>query len=307
MIKIKEKIAEIRSHLSKEWVGYLMVVPLLIGILVFCYWPPISGLMLAFVEQTSMTAPKFVGFDNFAALFKDQIFLDSIPIMFKILIPRLLISITVPLIIAEIIFNMRKEKAQGVYRILILLPIVAPGIVGLLIWRSIYDPQSGLLIEVVRGLGLAAEGEIIDWLGDPKYIIFSVIFMGFPWIGGTAVLIYMSGLMSISSEMLEASSLDGAGTFRRIISIDFPLLIGQIKYFLVFGLIGGFQDYGIQLVLTEGGPAGATMVPGYYLFQMLDVHDQMGYASAIGVVLFVTIAIFIGISFLIGRKDRNEG
>ncbi|MGN1098964.1 MAG: carbohydrate ABC transporter permease, partial [Christensenellales bacterium] len=137
----------------------------------------------------------------------------------------------------------------------------------------------------------------INWLHDPNIIIFSIILIGFPWIGGTSTLIYASGLMNISNQVIEASKLDGASTFRRIVSIDLPLLSGQIRYFLIFGIIGGFQDYGTQFTLTNGGPGYSTYVPGWYMYKLAFTDDRMGYASAISAVLFLAILIVTAICF----------
>lgn len=291
------------KHMRQNYAGYLMLAPLFIGILVFCYFPPISGLRLAFFEVTSNTQEVFVGFDNFRALFRDEVFLSSIPTMFIIMIPKLVIGIVVPFIMAELLLSVRSSRMQSLYRILILLPIVAPGVVNLLIWRGIYDASSsGILNGILMAFGVK---QPINWLGDENWVIFSIIFMGFPWVGGTSVLIYLSGLGAISGEMMEAARLDGAGTLRRIFSIDLPLLLGQIKYFWVFGLIGGFQDYGVQLILTEGGPHGTTYVPGYYLYIKVKRDDALGYASAIGVVLFAVIAIVTGLSLKFFKTDKT--
>lgn len=113
--------------------------------------------------------------------------------MAKIQLPKLVIGIVVPLVMAELIFNLSSRRAQYWYRILILFPIVTPGVVSTLIWKYMYDPNNGLLTALLRAFGVLDGGAVIDWLGDPQWVIFSVIFMGFPWIGGTAVLIYMSG------------------------------------------------------------------------------------------------------------------
>ena len=94
---------------------------------------------------------------------------------------------------------------------------------------------------------------------------------------------------------MEAAKLDGCGTFRRIRSIDIPLLIGQIRYFLVFGFIGLMQDYSLQIVLTNGGPGYKTYVPGWYMYRMAFTSGRYGYASAIGATMF--FAIFV-ISFV---------
>lgn len=296
----------IKRHWRKNAVGYFMILPLLLGILVFSYYPPISGLRLAFFQKRSNTTEVFVGFDNFKRLFRDDLFLKSIPTMFKIMIPRLIIGVVVPLVMAELIMGIKSKKAQTVFRVLILLPIVAPGIVNTLIWSNILDASSnGILNGLLHALGMSPDKNI-NWLGDYDWVIFSIIFMGFPWVGGTSVLIYMSGLMSMSQEMIEASRLDGAGTWRRIFTMDLPHILGQIKYFVVFGVIGGFQDYGTQLVLTHGGPGDATYVPAYYLFNVIQLDDDLGYASAIGVVLFVTIAISAGLLMALFKTDKTE-
>ena len=262
---------------------------------------------LSFFEKGSVGDTTFVGISNYKTLFQDDVFLRSIPTMFSIMIPRLIIGIVVPLIMAELIFGVRSLKLQGVYRVMVLVPIVAPGVVGTLIWRNIFDPTNGLLTAVVRLLGILKPDQIIDWLGNPDWVVPSIIFMGFPWVGGTSVLIYMSGLMSISSEVLEAAKLDGASVLCRITRIDLPLLIGQIRYFLIFGLIGGFQDYSTQIVLTDGGPGYSTYVPGYYMYQQAFMHDNMGYASAIGSVMFLVIMIVSLFAFKFVSSKNMQG
>ena len=295
-----------KSLLARIWqarIAYLLLAPLLIGLIVTAYFPPISGLYHSLFDWNANGREVFIGLDNFKELFQDPVFLNSIPTLFKLMIPRLLISVIVPLIAAELIFGVRSKRWQYNYRVMVLLPMVAPGLVYTLLWQKIYDPQSGLLSTILRGLGLIGQDQIVNWLGDPKLVIPALIFMGFPWIGGTAVLIYMSGLMNISGEVIEASILDGCTPMQRIRHIDLPLLIGQIKYFLVFGLIGGIQDYNSQLVLTQGGPGYTTYVPGYYMYIKAFGASRMGYASAVGVVMFVVI---FGLTILIMRYKKKE-
>ncbi|MFD0715802.1 carbohydrate ABC transporter permease [Paenibacillus sp. GCM10027626] len=269
--------------------AYLFLSPLFIGLILFCYYPPISGIYHSFFDWDSVGKEVFVGLDNYRELFRDQVFLDSIPTAFLILVPRLIIGIVIPLIAAEMIFNVRKKKAQSIYRVLILLPIVAPGVVGLLIWKNIYDPANGLLISIMKAFGWIAPDAVIDWLGSADLIIPSIIFMGFPWIGGTSVLIYMAGLMNISTEVIESAELDGASLLRRIWHIDLPHLMGQVRFFLIFGIIGGLQDFGIQIVLTSGGPGYSTYVPAYYMYVEAFTAGRMGYATTIGTVMFIVI------------------
>ena len=131
-------------------------------------------------------------------------------------------------------------------------------------------------------------GEVVDFLNDPKWVISTIIILGFPWTNGTSILIYISGLNAISEEVIEASRLDNCSTLKRIFKIDFPLLLGQVRYFFIFGLIGLLQDYSIQIVLTNGGPGYSTYVLGG-IYKLAFTSGRYGHASAIGMFLFVII------------------
>lgn len=284
--------------------AYLFLLPLFAGLLIFSYYPAFSGIYHSFFDWSTDGTKNFIGIQNFTELFRDPIFINSIPAMFKLMIPRLIIGIVAPLVMAELIYYVQSARLQYVFRVVCLLPMVAPGVVGTLLWRYIYDPSEGLAVTLVRLFGIVDQNVNIDWLGNPDLTIPSIIFMGFPWIGGTSVLIYLSGLMGIASEVKEASVLDGCGTFKRIMKIDLPLIMGQIRYFFIFGIIGGLQDYGVQLILTQGGPGYTTYVPGYYMFKSAFSYGRMGYASAIGTLLFIFIMILTVLSFrLLKNKD----
>lgn len=290
------------AYVWRHKAAYLMVAPLMIGILIFCYYPPVYGIILAFTNKTSTPMKKvdFVAFDNFIKLFQTPEFVNSFKSMLIIQIPRLISGIVTPLIYAEIIFNIKSVKAQSKYRILVLLPMVAPGVVFNLVWKQIYNSAPDALMNtIVRALGFIGEGEGINWLNaeKPWQTIFAIEFMGFPWIGGSQVLIYLSGIMNIPKDIFEAADLDGATTFQKIMKIHLPLISGQIRYFLIFGIIGGLQDYGTQVVLTNGGPGYSTYVPGYFMYKRMYGDGEYGQAAAVGVILFLIIMIFTVISF----------
>lgn len=293
--KFRNRCKKFIKTVWKYKAGYLMAAPLMVGLLIFSFYPFVYGLGLSFFNKTDKTM-SFAGADNFVRLMRDSLFLKSMGTMGKIFFFKVLIGIVAPLVMAELIFSVKSEKMQNVYRILVLLPMVAPGVVGMLIWKQIYAVDGGVLNEILKTLGIIKQD--IDWLGDSKWVLFSVVFLGFPWVGGTSVLIYMSGLMAISGEVFEASRLDGCPVLRRIFYIDLPLLRGQIRYFLVFGIIGALQDYSVQVVLTGGGPNEFdTYVPGYYMYKMAFTNNNFGYAAAIGTVIFLLAGVFTIISY----------
>ena len=283
--------------------GYLFILPRMLGLLIVSYYPAFSGIYHSFFDWDSVGTAKFIGVENYRELFRDEVFLTAFGTMLKIQLPKLLIGIIVPLIMAEMIFCVRSQRAQYWYRILILFPIVTPGVVSTLIWKFIYDPNGGLLTSLLRAVGIMDATQVISWLEDPRWVIFAVIFMGFPWIGGTSVLIYMSGLMNIPTEVMESATLDGCGVLRRIVRIDLPTIMGQVRYFLIMGIIGALQDYSLQLMLTDGGPGYSTMVPGYYMYLEAFTANRMGYACAIGTTLFLIIFVITAVTYRYIRSD----
>ncbi len=129
------------------------------------------------------------------------------------------------------------------------------------------------------------------WLGNSKLVIPAAILWGFPWIGTIGVLIYLAGLQNISKEVYEAAELDGIGFWGKIFKIEVPLIMTQVRINLIFLTIGTLTDYGFFLILLgpDGGPGNAAMVPGLYMYKTAFIDGQMGYACALGMVLFAVI------------------
>lgn len=283
-----------------------MVLPLIAGICLFLVYPAVKGLLISFFDVYKVTdsLDRFIGLKNFKELFRDQIFLNSVKTMFILQIPRTIINFSVPFIYAELLFLVKNSKLQATYRIIILLPMVCPGVVVTLIWRYLYAYDGGAFNEILTSLRIIDKN--IDFLGA-EHIIPSLIFMGFPWLPATAALIVLSGLLSIPPEILEASRIEGCGTLRRIFTIDAAFLIGQIKYFLVFGIIGLFQDYSNQLLFAD--KVGTTIyVPAYYMYRLVNTNQSIGKASGIGVMLFLVIMLITACTyrFLNKQEAGNE-
>ncbi|GBF74260.1 putative ABC transporter permease [Paenibacillus sp. 598K] len=276
--------------MSRKWresmQAYLLLSPIFAGLLLFSYYPPLRGLVTAFFEWNAAGDTwTYVGLDNFTKMAHDQVLIDSIPNMLILLFGGLIIGVTAPLIVAELIFFVKNERLKYYYRVMMLLPLVIPGVVGMLVWNFIYDPNIGLINSFLHAIGLDEWRR--GWLSDSNTVIGSLLFMGFPWATGIGPLIYLSGLMSIPTEVLDSARMDGANGLKRVFKIDLPLIVGQIKFFVVMGMIGGLQQFGQQLVLTNGGPGYSSMVPGYHMYLQAFTFNNFGYASAIGLVLFI--------------------
>lgn len=297
---------------SKENLGYLWILPAFLLLVVFCLYPVISAAIHSFTVWDGSTAAVFNGFDNYIRIFTDRLFWHSLLNVVILTVVCMVIGNAASLFLAELMFNLR-SKLAGVYRFLFVLPAMVPGIITMLLWSKLI--LSGSSTSVMNIILKLFGAKSIEWFQSKNtFIVFLSIFIyGFPWMGGTSFLIYLAGLNGIDGSILEASRLDGLGTFRRVFLIDLPLITGQLKYFLVMGFIGGLQNYTIQYAITNGGPGevigslqSGTMVPGYYIFMSISGRSAYGYACAMGMVMFVIIMIVTVINNkLIKTKEED--
>ncbi len=290
-----------RRTLRRHKTSYLFLLPTFALLILFSYYPIASALGHSFTEWKGSGTATFIGLDNFREMWQDDVLRDSVGNMVKLLLAGIVLSLTVPLLVAEMIFALGGERARYLYRVLFVVPMVVPGVVTLLIWGFIYDNNLGLLNHALDTLGLG--GWKHAWLGEPGLALYALMFMGFPWVGGFALLIYYAGLQNIPGDVFDSARIDGATGLARFRFVDLPLLMGQVKLLVVLGFIGGLQGFQTQLLLTNGGPAFATMVPGMHMYQNAISFDRMGYACAIGVALFLAI---LGITYLNMKYLRSS-
>jgi len=266
---------------------YLLVLPTIALISVFCYYPALSAVYRSFFEWDGAFRSEFVGLRNFAEAFGDRVLRVGAGNMLIVVLYSVAIELTFPLLSALLVFHLRSERSSYVLRTLLTIPIVVPGIVVILIWRFIYSPTIGLLNQALAALGREAWTQ--NWLGDPRFALLAVASIGFPWAGGFSFLIYLAGLQNISADILDACTVDGVQGARRFFSVELPLVMGQVKLLVMLALIGAVQGYQNYLILTEGGPGLASMMPGLHMYYSAFRYQKFGYGSAIGVLLFVVI------------------
>jgi len=264
---------------------YLYLAPTFILLLIFGYYPPLSALYHAFFNWDGIAINQFVGVQNFIQMGQDAALRSSVVNAILLLLVAVFANIVPPLVVAELIFNLRSRIAKYWYRLILVIPIVVPIVVVWLLWYFFYDPDAGLFNGLLRIFHLPTMG----FLTDPSQALPALMFIGFPWVSGIAVLIYLAALNNIGEELFDAARIDGALGFTRVRTIDFPLVLGQVKLLSVLAIIGSLQGYAMQLVLTKGGPGYATEVPGLVMYQEAFSYQRLGYACALGLVLFVVI------------------
>lgn len=274
--------------------AYLCILPAFGFAALFMYYPSLSALYHAFFDWDGASAPTFVGLNNFAQMLSDPMMHLSWGNVLKLTGFSLVVELTVPLAVAKMILALRGPRLQHVVRVLFLLPLTVPLVVNALIWLFLYDPNIGLINQVLSTLNLSGLRQ--DWLGDPNWALYAIMFMGFPWIDGFGMLIYTAGLQAISPEVLESAQLDGAGAWARFWGIEIPLIVGQLRLLSVLTLIGGIQNFLYVLVMTDGGPGFATYVPGLTMYKNAFYYNRMGYACAIGASIFLAILVLTAIN-----------
>ncbi|HYD82551.1 MAG TPA: sugar ABC transporter permease, partial [Opitutus sp.] len=173
-------------------------------------------------------------------------------------------------------------------------------VVTILVWQELYGATGpvNLLLEMV-GLGEHARA----WLGDPTTVVPAIVAIGMPFTGGVFLLIYLAGFLSIPPSLVEAARLDGAGALRLFLSVELPMLRTQIGVIALLSLLGVLQNFDNIQILTNGGPMNASMTPALYLFRSGFEFGQLGYASALGVVL---LALCSALTLLVRRAGRSE-
>ena len=266
--------------------GYLMLVPTMIMLAVFMYYPAFLGLYRSLFDWAPGLDADWVGLGNFVKLFtKDRVFQQSLGNMLQLSLWYVLSTIFVSLFVAILLHRMISQRLKFLFRFLTILPVVIPAIVLLMLWKFIYDATVGPLNMLLIATGL--EQWTRAWLADPNTALYAVMLRNFPWVDGVAILILLAGLQVIPTEVIESARIDGANNWRILWSIEFPLITGQIKLLTVLTIMWGVQEFTAVFAMTQGGPINKTMVPGMWMFWNAFSINKMGYASAIGVVLFL--------------------
>ncbi len=297
------KWREVRHH----WEIYLFVVPTLVLIGLFVYYPAASGVYHSFFRWNGADISEFVGLKNYIDLCKSSEFWASFKVAL-ILGGWNVVKMIPALLVAVCIHRCRSVRMQFFYRAMFVVPMVIPGLVVVLIWRSFFfEATNGYLNKflVSSGLfdvlvhldqlfhwgGIFVAGQMPAWLGDPRLILTACVVWGFPWVGSFAVLTHLAKLQGISRDVYEAADIDGVSWWSRFTKIELPLIMGSIYLLLVFVIIDTIKDAGMILALAGmyGGPGGKATVPALFMIRKAFMEQQMGYACAVGIVLTIIV------------------
>lgn len=278
---------------TKNFSCYFLLLPTFLLISIFNFTPFFWAFKASFSRHEIGGKSTFVGLANYVEYFSDPTCWPSFGNMLFLTTFAICFSIIFPLIVAKLIFSLSSERLRYVFRTIFLVPIVVPGVAIQLIWSGLIYSDVGLINEFLRLIGM--EHLVTGWLYDPQTVLWAIVFIGFPFANGINILIFYAGLSAIPESVHEAAHLDGASGVRKFLIIDVPLVLSQIKLILILTIIAGIQGFENILILTRGGPGFKSMVPGLWMYFNAFSFQRMGYACAIGVVLFL---IILGLTIL---------
>lgn len=284
---------------------YLFLLPIYVLMVTFKYIPFFNAIIKSFFKWNGGNVNEFIGFKNYVDLFSSKQLGIALMNSLKFCLANIVITLTTPLLAAELLYAVRSRRAQYGLRTMLTFPMVVPGVVVILLWKWILSGDTGLLNSVLESLGL--HSLVSPWLGSSKTAFFSIVLVGFPWISGLAFLLYYGGLQSISGELFEAAKIDGANVFQRFFKIDLPLLASQQKLLITLAVINGMQVFEMVFILTKGGPGTATLVPSILLYDSAFSFRKFGYSAAIGVVMFLIIMVVTAINQKLLKSTEPGG
>lgn len=274
-------------------VGYLFVLPAFVLFVLFRFGPTFVSFVLSFMKYDIGGEADFVGLANYRQLVNDSVFWTSVQV--TLVYTAIVLPLTTITALALAMLVTKSIRGVSLFRAILFLPFITSTVMAAIIWLWIYSPtQNGLFNSV---LGLMDVGPV-GWLLQRSTVLPSLAVMA-TWQGfGYSMMIFVAGLLAIPQMYHEAAQIDGASPWERFLQITLPLLKPVIFFVLVIETIGSFQVFDAVYVMTSGGPARASFTLVYMLYNQGFEYFNFGYASAIGVFLFIGILIIA----LIQRK-----
>ncbi|GAB2807335.1 carbohydrate ABC transporter permease [Lentzea nigeriaca] len=289
-----------RKRHKHNLAGYGFLAPWLIGLFAFTLIPMVYSLYLSLTKFNLLTAPQWIGFENYTRLFSDERYLQSIKVTLLYVVTSVPLKLAAALLVA-VALN-RGLRALGFYRATFYLPsLLGASVAVSVMWRQIFS-RDGLVNQFLGVFGIQGA----DWIGDPRYAMWTLVLLS-GWQFGTPMLIFLAGLKQLPQDLYEAAAIDGAGRFTVFFKITLPLLSPMVFFNLVLETINAFQTFTPAYVISNGlgGPIDSTLLYTLYLYLKGFGSMQMGYASAMAWVLFAVIGLFTAIYFWSARRWVN--
>ena len=272
--------------------GYLFIMPVVLGLILFVFGPMVASLYFSFTEYSILKPPQFIGLRNYADMFSRP----QLRVMQSLGITIVYALTSVPLTLvgalgAALLLN-QKLPGMRVFRTILYVPTVVPLVATVFVWGWLFQPELGLVNAILRLLGLPPG----SWFGEPTTALPTLILLSLWGIGPTMV-IFLAGLQSVPESLYDAGKLDGANDRQLFRYITLPHISPTIFFVLITGLIGTFQYFVPAFILTKGGPLYSTYFYNLNLYEKAFRWQFMGLASSMAWLMFAIILILTLILF----------
>jgi len=287
-----------RSVMRQNVLGYLWISPWIIGFLVFILGPMVASFGFSFTNYRIINEARWVGLDNYIYAFaEDDLFWPSLGKTFYFM----LISVPLGTLGSLLLAMLLNERLVGetIYRTFFFLPSLTPLAAAAILWIWILHPDVGLLNYLLSLVGIDGPA----WLGSTQWALPSIILITL-WssIGGGRMIIFLAGLQGVPQELYEAADIDGAGSWPKFRHITLPMISPALFFNLILGVIGALQVFTTAFITTKGGPGRATWFFALHIYTNAFEYFDMGYASALAIVLFVILLVFTVIQLRLSDK-----
>ncbi len=276
--------------------AYFLISPWLIGFVVFTAGPMVASLYLSLTRYNVVDAPVFLGTWNYTRIVgADPHFWKSL----QVTLSYALVAVPLDLFAGFLLAFMLNARipAVSVWRTLYYMPSVVAGVAVAILWSQLFNARFGIINWLLSLVGIHGPG----WLSSPQWALPALIVMSLWGVGG-GMIIYLAGLQGIPTVLYDASQVDGANAWHRLIHVTIPMITPVIFFNLVMGVIGTFQYFTNAFVMTQGGPIESTLFYNLYLYDNAFKYMQMGYASALAWILFVIVLL---LTLLIFRSSAT--
>lgn len=269
------------------------LVPSLIGLAIFYLAPMLISVFISFTDWNGLDklladgfmTEHYIGLENYKAILGSHEFWSVLANTLEYIVLYIPLMLAVSLAVAALLS--RPRKGVGIFRVLYYIPVLTSWVAASLIWKTILAPQFGAMNNILALFGINGPG----WLLDEKWAMPAIVLVSVWKDMGFFGLILLSGIIGINKSYYEAAEIDGAGAVTRFFKITLPLLTPAIFYVLVVSLINSFQLFPQIMIMTDGGPNGATQVMVERIYKYGFRYFEMGYASAFSWILFVIIML----------------
>jgi multiple sugar transport system permease protein len=276
--------------------AYLFLAPALLGLLFYTVFPILGVAGISLTDWTGLQRPRFIGFENYRTLFKDDLFFyPSVKATLSFAFGATLFGVIYTFGIAMMLNQ--KVPARGVFRSLFFIPYIVPSIGAAVVWSWMYEANFGVFNYFLSLVGIGK----IKWLGEAAFATPALIFMTI-WSQGNFVVIFLAGLQNVPRTYLEAVEIDGGNAWHKFRHVTLPLMSPIIFFNMLMSLIVNLQVFVPAYSITKGAPDNSTLFMAFLIFREGFQRNKFGSAASISVIFFIFIG---GITALIYATSRK--